>query len=211
MSTHLEDSFCGFCALQLRNVCGLLNLLGGRGRGRGRSSTDGFARTSLVDVSLVEEAGEQHKVRKVHQQRQFDVLLAHVALLTVLLQLQKKKDKRSVQSPLLHPEAGIFLKTKTIFFTVTNIPSECCCIILLGGSLHLHGKLMGNPKKETDDQGKTRRNRSATGRPYGCALWHTTIRPEPRSLSDSVKVWPSSSQLTNCTQTITTNHLGPDE
>ena len=124
----------------------------------------------------------------------------------------KKKDKRSVQSPLLHPEAGIFLKTKTIqFFTVTNIPSECCCIILLGGSLHLHGKLMGNPKKETDDQGKTRRNRSATGRPYGCALWHTTIRPEPRSLSVSVKVWPSSSQLTNGTQTITTNHLGPDE
>jgi len=86
VSTHLEDSSRNLCA-SMRNVCGLLNLLGGRGRGRGRSSTDGFARTSLVDVSLVEEAGEQHKVRKVHQQRQFDVGFAHVALLTVLLQL----------------------------------------------------------------------------------------------------------------------------
>lgn len=42
---------------------------------------------ALVDVSLVEESGKEDKVRKVHEQRQFDVLLADVARFAVLFQL----------------------------------------------------------------------------------------------------------------------------
>ena len=78
--------------------CNLLNLLcaaaGGVVDDGGRVELSGRA---LVDVSLVEESGKEDKVRKVHEQRQFDVLLADVARLTVLLQLflnKNKKEKR---------------------------------------------------------------------------------------------------------------------
>ena len=62
----------------------------------------------------------------------------------------------------------------------------------------------------------TRGKRGETGRPPdGLTAAPSGTQQSARSQglcqTVSVKVWPSSSQLTNCTQTITTNHLGPDE
>ena len=54
---------------------------------------DSFARRALVHVRLVEEAGEQDKVGKVHEQRQFDVLLADAAPFAALFQLKSSNKK----------------------------------------------------------------------------------------------------------------------
>lgn len=50
-------------------------------------SVNSFARSPSIDVSLVEKAGEEDKVRKVHKQRHLDVVFADVARFTILLQL----------------------------------------------------------------------------------------------------------------------------
>lgn len=73
-----------------RRLLHLLGAVDGRRGSRRRRRGDGaLPRRPLVDVRLVEEAGEQHEVREVHEQGQFDVLLADVARLAVLLQLRR--------------------------------------------------------------------------------------------------------------------------
>jgi hypothetical protein len=76
----------------------LLNLLcAGGGVVDGRDGRVELSGRALVDVSLVEESGKEYKVRKVHEQREFDVLLADVARFTVLLQLFWNKIKQNTR------------------------------------------------------------------------------------------------------------------